>query len=285
MSEQQEESEKVFRKIVVAVDASSHSRSALRTAVNFARRFNAHMSALFVEDENILRAATHGHLSEVNSITGQVTNIPARALDKHIKRTSTKLRRLIELIGDRADIDFSYRSIRGDVAQTLKKVSDETDVDLVTIGRMSQTYGDRGKLGTAAKHLLEHAEKPVMLLHRNVRPGSGIVLVYDPAYETDRLVDLARKLVGDTREKLTIISTSDRDEAGPALKDLIDSMSNAGIPFQINHASTPDAHDVALSISRLQPALVLASRGHRLFQDQNLKTIVKHTKSPLLLPR
>ncbi|MGB7837261.1 MAG: universal stress protein, partial [Terrimicrobiaceae bacterium] len=55
-----------IRRILVALDASAHSRAALEAACELALGLDAELSGLFVEDINLLRLAQLPFASEIS---------------------------------------------------------------------------------------------------------------------------------------------------------------------------------------------------------------------------
>ncbi len=63
------------QRILVALDASSDSRAAVEAAVNLAARFNAELTGIYVEDENLLRLADLPFVQEVGHFSATCRHI------------------------------------------------------------------------------------------------------------------------------------------------------------------------------------------------------------------
>ena len=57
-----------LRRIVIAMDASPHAAAALEGAARFARVFGAELAAVFVEDVDLIRAASSPFAREVGRL-------------------------------------------------------------------------------------------------------------------------------------------------------------------------------------------------------------------------
>jgi len=275
--------EETFRQILVAVDDSSHSRAALKSAVSFAKRFEAHLKALYVEDINLHKAAGIQTLQEVNALTGKVRTVKREYISVQLSRISTRLRRLLEFIGRQTGIEHSFTSIKGDIENTLLEHARHSEVDLVALGRMSRRIGRCGEVGSTAGCIIENLDKPVLILNREAHLGNSISLIYDADADQEALFELSEQVLSRYNSKLSIVSTSPKDDKDEGLNSFIDRITAMGIPHRIIEAHDADPHMFSLMLMRMNPGLIIADRNHQLLKGSNLNQFMRHTSSPLLL--
>ena len=148
----------MYKTILVAIDDSETSRSALAEALHIARTSNAKLYISHVADETMLNI--HGHaLSSVINMEGAVSNIiqAGRALlDKAMAQAE----------GVNAEpLMLEARNRR--VSETISEKAKELNVDLIIIGR----HGQRGLatliLGSVAEQLAKIADASVRLVRKH----------------------------------------------------------------------------------------------------------------------
>ena len=82
----------MYRRILVALDASPHSLAALEAAAELAASLRAELIGLFVEDANLLRVAGFPFAREFGAYTAQAREIDA----EHVARERAPHRSVFE---------------------------------------------------------------------------------------------------------------------------------------------------------------------------------------------
>lgn len=277
--------DETFRQILVALDDSSHSQAALKSAVSFAKRFDAHLKALFVEDINLHKAASVQTLQEINALTGEVRTVRREYISVQLGRISKRLRRLLEFIGRQTGIEYSFTSIKGDIEQTLLEHARHSEVDLLALGRMSRRIGRCGEIGTTAGCIIENLDKPVLILNREAHLGNSVSLIYHSGEPQERLLELAEQILSRYSSKLTIVSTSSKKdiEHDDDFNSFIDRITAMGIPHRIIEAKNFDVHMFSLVMMRMNPGLVITDRDHHLLKGKKINRFMRRTSTPLML--
>lgn len=163
-----------IRRILVAVDASSHSLSALRAAADLAATLEAELRGLFVEEEELLRLSRLS-VREVDLISTRTRPLEERRLRRHVRRQRRLARREMERAAGRRKVRWSFRSTRGSVGVELRSAAGTAD--LVILGTRGWTPGRRP--GSTVLRLLREAPVPVMILRRGTEIGRRVYAVYD----------------------------------------------------------------------------------------------------------
>src|SRR5699024_5181335 len=88
----------LFRRILVAVDTSAHSRAALEAAADLAQATEAHLSGIFVEEEHWNRVGRLPSGSSVNVLTGRSETLEEERLQHRIEYLTKRLRRDLKRI-------------------------------------------------------------------------------------------------------------------------------------------------------------------------------------------
>ena len=148
----------MYKNVMVAIDDSETSRSALKEAQHIARTSNAHLHIVHVADETLLNL--HGHaLSSV----------------ANLEQAASSLIKAGQALVDAAVAESQGLAVRGlvvearnrRVSETICDKAKELGVDLIVIGR----HGQRGLatllLGSVAEQLAKISDASVLLVRKH----------------------------------------------------------------------------------------------------------------------
>jgi nucleotide-binding universal stress UspA family protein len=148
----------MYKNILVAIDDSETSRSALKEALHIARTSNAKLYITHVADETILNI--HGHaMSNAVNLDGAVANLiqgGQQLLDKAMEAAAG-------IDAETLMLEASNRRVSEVIADKAR----ELGVELIVVGR----HGRRGLatllLGSVAEQLAKIAEASVLLVRKH----------------------------------------------------------------------------------------------------------------------
>lgn len=148
----------MYKKILVAIDDSATSRSALAEALHIAKCSNAKLYITHVADETMLNI--HGHaLSSVINLEGAVASITQAGQ----KLLDTAMQQATGIDAEPLMLEALNRRI----SETISDKAKELGVDLIIIGR----HGQRGLatllLGSVAEQLAKIADASVLLVRKH----------------------------------------------------------------------------------------------------------------------
>jgi Universal stress protein UspA and related nucleotide-binding proteins len=159
-------SDRSFRRILVALDASPHSRAALDLAVQLAADLEADLEGLFVKDENLIRAAQLPFAAEVRTHSVSPKALNDRRVQRRLRRQSDQAEAVLQAATEQAPVSYDFRVVEGQVTRQLLRAAEEAD--LVALGKTS-TQSSRRRLGTTSEALLAESSTPVLVLRRAPR--------------------------------------------------------------------------------------------------------------------
>ncbi len=138
-----------MKKILVATDASDYSRRAFKTALEFARKFDAEVELLFVMQMPL------AYDSNVYSYIISPEEIVNEA-DRALKVTLGGM--------DLSDVKLTQKKIQGKPANVIIKEVEDENIDLVVMG--SQGYGAiaGSLLGSVSQRVLHKAKCSVLIV-------------------------------------------------------------------------------------------------------------------------
>lgn len=181
----------LIRRIAVALDASPHSRAALRMAVRMAMDFEAEVQGVFVEDAEAMRAAQLPFAREVRSFTRSPSELTDRRIRRQIRRQGEAAEALVRQWAERADVPYAFRTVEGDVAAELVAAAGEAD--LMAMGKTS-TRSSRRKLGSTTRAVLQTSPAPVLVLRTPVQPSRPVLAYFDGTPAGEAALTMAARL-------------------------------------------------------------------------------------------
>ncbi len=155
-----------LRRILVALDASPDSLSALQAALSFARLVNAEIEGLFVEDTLLLELADSPFAAEI-AFTAQGQPLSRARMEAKLRSQSARARRLLADAASAANIPWSFRSVRGRVSAELLAAA--ARADLLALGRAGWSQRAPARLGSTAAALFS-ADIPLLLFSSRPAP-------------------------------------------------------------------------------------------------------------------
>ncbi len=212
-------------RILVALDASAYSLAALEAAVNLARRLEAELVGLFVEDVNLLRLASLPFAREVRLMSARSGSLDSQAMEQAIQRQAARARRALDEAAGRADVKATFRVVRGEVSLAVLEAA--LEADLLILGRLSRPLTRRRRSGSTAQAAAIRAPKSVLLTRRQAAGDHTIMVTYDgSALGRQALAQAAELARPDSDIAVVLLAaqseTADRlqTEAGAALTEV-----------------------------------------------------------------
>ena len=248
------------RVVLIALDASPHSMTALETAARIAARLNAELRGMYVEDINLMRTAAFP-FARAFATTGQPHPLTPATMEGSLRRQAGIARNAVEAAGARANIACSFSVTRGAVASEIMRAA--SLAEFVTVGRRGWS---RRQLGSVVRSLISEGTTSLLMVAEGGM-AEPFVLIYDGSPSSHRALLLASELDG---QNGTIILTNPK--ASESLKQ------EGPKHWRVLSASSEDIDELIKSLQAatvLLPATVLdASRGAGLFENENLSLFI-----------
>ncbi|MDD3447991.1 MAG: universal stress protein [Gammaproteobacteria bacterium] len=206
----------MFRRILVALDASPHSREALEAAVELAVRDRAELLGLFVEDANLLRLAELPFTREVGLSSGMPRRLDALQLEQSLRAQVRLIERLLRQNLRRGRIAGSLRVVRGQIVAELLLAA--RDADLVVVGRGGNPH--RRIIGSNLRRILESAPETPLLVGRKAPPGRPVLVLFDGGEPSFRALAAALQLARRERDGLVVLIPQPGGAEAESLRDL-----------------------------------------------------------------
>ncbi|MEJ2732247.1 MAG: universal stress protein [Anaerolineae bacterium] len=273
-----------IERILVALDASPHSLAALEAAVDLAARFQAELSGLFVEDENLLRLAELPFVREIGIFTATRRRIDSEQMERQIRVQSRRVRRVFTMTTERAHVQRSFRVARGAVLSEVLSAAAEADV--LVLGQAGWSLLQRGRLGSTVRGILPEQFGLALILKEGTCLGDPLAVVYDgsPVAERALIAAAALRRQPDKDRALIVLLLAEESQSAQTLQSQAASRLADRDAIAV-YRSLTSAN--ALWLADILQAegcgmLVLPARSSAL-QDSVLVELLEHLDLPVLL--
>ena len=118
---------KRIRRIVVALDASKHSLAGLEAAVDLARKLDADLSGLFIEDINLLRLSELPISNQVGRHSLRRQGLSSKELRHQLTTQSQWAFEALELLSNQSNLRWSFQVAQGAILPEISKAAKEAD--------------------------------------------------------------------------------------------------------------------------------------------------------------
>lgn len=204
-------SSRLFRRILVALDDSPHSRAALDMAVRLAADLETELEGLFIKDENLLRAAQLPFAKEVRSHSVSPKSLDDRRVERQLRYQAERAEAALQEATEQFEVAYNFRVVEGQVTRELLRAAEEAD--LIAMGKTS-TQSSRRRLGTTSHTLLSESPTPVLVLRRSGRRRQPILTYYDGSDAAQLALRVAAHLAsgGAPRPLKVFLPATDEEE-------------------------------------------------------------------------
>jgi nucleotide-binding universal stress UspA family protein len=193
-------------RVLVTFDCTHPNERVLRQLTKLLGATRLDVTGLYVEDEDLLRAARLPGLREI-SFTGQLTDLDATRMGYEIQREAAAAAQAFELLARQLAAEhegFAHRFLiaRGRIAEEVGRAASGCDFVMVT--RALRATGLRPRLGRAYHDLVQRA-KQVLFVNEPWASGTSLVVLHD----SGPALDYARRLAD--AEGLRLVIAVPRD--------------------------------------------------------------------------
>lgn len=263
------------RRIVVALDASPASLSALAAGVELASRVRAEVFGVFVEDLNLVRLGRLAFAPHVGLPSGERGELDEAWVEAQLRSLAGRARDALREALEKTRVPGQLRVVRGSVTREVLAAADAGD--LLILGCASRPLTSRPRLGRTARAAVEQAAGPVLLLPEGARLGRPVLVVYDAAGE--EALDAAIRLA--ERALLVLASGASAEEAARRGRDAAAKLAERGLASRVR--AVPD-DDVARALRSERKGLVVVGLASPLLRASGLAALLEDA-TPVLVAR
>jgi nucleotide-binding universal stress UspA family protein len=193
-----------LRRILLPVDVSRDSLTALDVAFDLAVALRGEVSGLFIEDKELLAAGSLPFAREVGSISGISRSIAGIDIHNRFRAVAGKARNALAEAGQRLKVHTSFRVGHGDVAAEILAAA--ADADLLVLGKAGWSPGAFRNPGRTCLAILQRSPIPVLIVEHGVSLSPPILAVHDGSAAGRRALEFAQNLSHILGWQITVFS-------------------------------------------------------------------------------
>lgn len=183
-----------MKSILIAMDESKSSKSALSVGVALAKICGAKVKGLYVEDSMRLLEWQPTELMSAgigftSGIPGSKPTMEQVEIEKEFIAEAGRIRESFEKECKKFNVNHQFFTKRGKVYETLEQMA--RTVDMVVVGRRGETYPENSKEpGPITEELLRVITRPVLVVPENAKVNNKILIAYDGSQNSQRALSV-----------------------------------------------------------------------------------------------
>jgi len=267
-----------IRRILVALDASPYSLAALEMAANLAATLEAELAGLFVEDVDLLRMADAPSAREI-AYQGEASPTSRTVMERKLRAQSDQIRSILAEAAERAQVRWSFRTVRGEVASALLAAASQHDI--VAMGRLGWSFARRPRIGSTALELAASSIPLLLISQRAALQNLFLLVYYDSSAAARNALEVAAKVAKSGAKAITVlVAASDFENRVSEIRRLLHGQ---GLEVRFK----PIDLDEEMSLSRAvkeEGAVLLVLAGRQLLKDREaFEALLRQVEVPLLV--
>lgn len=278
------EQEIVIRRILVALDASTHSLAALEAAANLAASLHAELIGLYVEDENLLHFAGLPFAQEVRSPTAHRRSIDSDRMEQELRLEASQARHALELAADRVNARWSFRIVRGQVTEVVLAAA--LDADLLAMGRVGRSLLSRSRLGSTARAASTKTGGSVLLIRDGSDLSYPVLVTYDGSIAARRSLEFAAKLARASGGNLSVLLLANKEEEAEILnQEMSEWLKENNLSARTQWMPLATVANLAKTVQAAENCVLVLGGETPLLRAKALQELLDETDCPVMLVR
>ncbi len=283
MIDEPERHELNIKRILVALDTSSHSLAALQAAVELAARFRAELEGLFVEDASLLRSADHAFSREIGLFSGRSRQIDRQGLERQIRAHGHWARRVFTSAGQQASIEQQFSVVRGEVAAEV--LSRAAGSDVLILGRRSRSLILRGALGSTTRAVLTRVSRTALIVEEGSCVGPPFVVLYDGCRLAQKALKAALELVDEGDSVIVLLAATSTSEIGELKAEAKAVVQEAGAIASYRAMTHAGLTDIVRALEEEECGTVVMPGESSVLKSASLAELLDRLAVPALVVR
>jgi nucleotide-binding universal stress UspA family protein len=280
----QSEPKLVIRRILIALDASTHSLAALHAAAEMAANMQAELIGLFVEDENLLHLAGLPFAQEVRSPSAESEPMSSDKMQKELKLQASQARRALKSAAERVNARWSFRVVRGQV--TASVLAAALDADLLAIGRVSRPLSSRSRLGSTARAVSIETKRSVLLMPPSSDLDYPVLVTYDGSEGAKQALRAAARLARSGGDKLNVLLLADSLEAiEPLQNEVTEWLDERGLAAGFHWLPQATVAGLVEMVQSAESCVLVLGGENPLVEAAAIQDLLDATDCPVMLVR
>lgn len=238
----------IIRRILVALDASEPSRTALAAAADLAELFDSELTGLFVEDISLLNLAQLPFARELRYPPTAPSELNGEEMERLLRTRAANVRREFDQLVTTRRLRSQFHIARGSVKAELLLAA--ASADLLALGRLGHTVARRHALGSTARTVAGQSSADVLVVSRDFDLSRRAALLFDGSPAAMRAIGVAQAIKRQGGS-LHVLIWAPSDELAYELQQTATRLlEESELEATYSHTSTDDAQAVQAMLAR-----------------------------------
>jgi nucleotide-binding universal stress UspA family protein len=278
------EQQLVIKRILVALDASTHSLAALEAAADMAAALEAELLGLFVEDENLLHLAGLPFSQEVRAPWAASREISSDRMEEDLRLQAAQARRALQAAAERVQARWSFRTVRGQVTPAVLAAA--LDADLVAMGRVSHPLSSRNRLGSTARAAAAGVRRSVLLMQQGGDLSYPVLVTFDGSQAAWQALLAAARLASASGDELGVLLLAETPEKVDELKDAVRAwLGQRDLRARYSWLQQATAGTLIAFVKAAADCVLVLGGDNPLLEASSIQELLDETDCPVLLVR
>ncbi len=273
-----------IQRVLVALDTSPHSLAALEAASDWAAALQAELIALFVEDTELLRLGSLPCARELLYAGETDTAVDGQAMERALKAEAEQIRRSLQRIAGRRQLNWSLRVVRGHVAKEVLAAAE--GADLIVMGQTGRRPGPRTRVGSTARAVVSRTSRTVAFLQPGSRLARPVVVLFDATSSAFSALATGARLAREDHHNLVVLVIAPTEAAGrKAHRQVTDWLSRQMVEARILESVASRPLDLARLVREAGGRVLVLGGDSPLAHLESLEVLFEATDCPIVVAR
>jgi nucleotide-binding universal stress UspA family protein len=271
------------QKILLALETGKRAPFNLDVTVDFAMRFKAEVTGLFVEDTDLLRLSSLPFSTQVNLSTALSHPLEHGDLERDFAAMAGAARRRLSDVAARRQVKWAFKTVRGRAMTEIVAAAADADLLVMEGGRAGARRYD--SLGMSPGAALTRVSQSLLILRADRPFTRAVAVVYDGRPLSRKAVSAAAAFL-QPDDQLTVLLCAGREKNERVLED--EARATLGA------AATVTAFEIARFVTiaslcaqmrRRNPGLIVIGADNPLLRDGEVHGLMDTLECPLWVVR
>lgn len=281
---EENQQELLIKRILVALDASTHSLAALEAAAELAANLEAELIGLYVEDENLLHLAGLPFASEVSTSSATPQPIDSDKMERQLRLQASQARRALAEAAEKAQARWRFTTVRGQV--TASVLAAALEADLLAMGRVSRPLFPKSRLGSTARAASTHTKRTVLFMQKDSNIHYPVLVTYDGSAPAKQALVTAAHMVqagGGTLSVILLAETS--NEAASMEEEVAGWLARRELSADFHWLVESTVQSLAKMAQTFKNCVLVLGGDNPLLKADSLQELLDSTDCPVMLVR
>jgi len=271
-----------IKQILVAVDGSPSSMSALENSVELAARLNAELVGLFVEDINLLRATQLPFTREISFFSAGLRHLEAADLERQLRVQADRVRQLMERFTGSKKLSATFRIARGSIAEEILNAG--KDADLLVLGKTGRSRPEGRGFGSTVRNVVVERVGLTLVWCACGTSTMPVALAYDGSESSEKALEVAISLLKVYESDLIVYLIAESQEQGQTMRLAVsEKLGELVAKTTFRLLIHPEFQDLAWMLKKEHAGPVVLPCDSKRISGERLCSLVDKITNPILL--